>query len=235
MDQPRWTAHVPSRDADPYVALRPELPNVALTSADSALLVIDMQRGCVGPDWGFLRSAREAGREREASYFRRRIDLVAGNIARLLAAFRSSGIEVCHTKIASATLDGRDRSQLHKRLGIGEAPEAEGSLILEAVAPESDEIVFTKTASGVFNATNIDYVLRNLGVRKLAICGVVTTGCVETAVRDAADRGYEVVLIEDACAAVVEAMHYASIRAMRDVYAKIKVTDEVLAELRVQT
>ena len=47
-----------------------------------------------------------------------------------------------------------------------------------------------KTSSGVFNSTNIDYVLRNLGIRYLIVAGVVTDQCVDMAVRDAADRGY---------------------------------------------
>ena len=47
-----------------------------------------------------------------------------------------------------------------------------------------------KTSSGVFNSTNIDYVLQNLGIRYLIVAGVVTDQCVDMAVRDAADRGY---------------------------------------------
>jgi nicotinamidase-related amidase len=103
--------------------------------------------------------------------------------------------------------------------------------ILDEVAPVGDEIVLTKTASSVFNATNIHYVLTNLGVRNLVVCGVVTTGCVETAVRDAADLGYRVALVEDACGSLVEEMHYASVRVLRDVYASIVSTDEVVAAL----
>ena len=50
------------------------------------------------------------------------------------------------------------------------------------VAPEEDDIVLPKTSSGVFNSTNIDYVLRNLGVRALIVSGCVTDQCVDMAV-----------------------------------------------------
>jgi biuret amidohydrolase len=88
--------------------------------------------------------------------------------------------------------------------------------------------VFNKTAGSVFCSTNIEYVLRNLGVTTLVVTGIVTTGCVHTAVTDAADRGFHVILVEDGCGALVPEMHWASIRILRDVYAKILTTAEVL-------
>ena len=96
------------------------------------------------------------------------------------------------------------------------------------LAPAGDELVFSKTAGSVFCATNIEYVLRNLGITTLVVTGIVTTGCVHTAVTDAADRGFHVILVEDGCGALVPEMHWASIRILRDVYAKILTTSEVL-------
>ena len=57
-------------------------------------------------------------------------------------------------------------------------------------APLDDEMIFRKTSSNVFISTNIDCVLRNLGVRSLIIAGIMTDQCVESAVRDACDLGY---------------------------------------------
>ena len=105
------------------------------------------------------------------------------------------------------------------------SPDAE---ILPELAPAGDELVFSKTAGSVFCATNIEYVLRNLGITTLVVTGIVTTGCVHTAVTDAADRGFHVILVEDGCGALVPEMHWASIRILRDVYAKILTTSEVL-------
>ncbi|WP_426789074.1 isochorismatase family cysteine hydrolase, partial [Xanthomonas campestris] len=72
-----------------------------------------------------------------------------------------------------------------------------------------------KTSSGVFNSTNIDYVLRNLQTRHLIIAGIVTDQCVDMAVRDAADRGYLVTLVEDACATYTAERHHACLNAIK--------------------
>jgi ureidoacrylate peracid hydrolase len=67
------------------------------------------------------------------------------------------------------------------------------------VASVGGEIVILKTASAIFNATNIECVLRNLGIESLEAYGIVTDQCVETAVRDAADRGVLVMQVENCC------------------------------------
>lgn len=102
--------------------------------------------------------------------------------------------------------------------------------MVEPLAPAGDEIVLPKTASGVFNATNIEYVLRNIGIDRIAICGVYTNQCVESAVRDAADRGFLVTLVEDACAATSQDAHDADLKALAG-YARVLTTAELLSEL----
>ena len=61
----------------------------------------------------------------------------------------------------------RDRSLEHKHLGIHHPPGLKDAQILEEVGPQGDEIVITKTCGGVFNGSNIEYVLRNLGIQHL--------------------------------------------------------------------
>jgi nicotinamidase-related amidase len=131
----------------------------------------------------------------------------------------------------SMTRDGRDRSPEHKALDMHAAPGSQDAEFLPEIAPVGDEIVFSKTAGGVFSSTNIHYVLRNLGIQTLVACGVSTAGCVEGAVRAARDLGYDVVVVEDACAAWTEALHVGAIHVMREVFAKIKRADEVIAAL----
>jgi len=72
---------------------------------------------------------------------------------------------------------------------------------VDALAPRGDEIQLAKTSASVFMSTNIDYVLTNLGVFKLVLCGMVSNQCVESSARDAAGLGYEVVMVSDATAA----------------------------------
>jgi nicotinamidase-related amidase len=209
------------------------LPESDFQPGDTALLCIDLQYGDAHRDHGVLRRMRERGDGELASYYIDRLErLVVPNVRRLQDACREAGIEVIHTKIESLTHDGRDRSLEHKRLGIHHPPGSFDARFLEEVAPQGDEIVITKTCGGVFNGTNIEYVLRNMGIENLIIVGVITSGCVEVAVRDASDRSFAVTLVEDACSSWSEEMERAAIRAMSEIYAKVYATDEVVGMLQ---
>jgi nicotinamidase-related amidase len=223
---------IPAPDDDPYIAWRPPFPEPPVRSGEAALLIVDMQRQCAHRDGAMLQKVRAAGFPEVADRFCERLDRIVPNIRRLQDAFRAAGLEVIHVRIASMTVDGRDRGPSHKKLGHAAAPDSRDAEILPELAPVGDELVFSKTAGSVFCATNIEYVLRNLGITTLVVAGVVTTGCVHTAVTDAADRGFHVVLVEDGCGALAPEMHWASIRILRDVYAKVLTTDEVLDRVR---
>ena len=70
-----------------------------------------------------------------------------------------------------------------------------------------------------------------MGIRNLVMCGVMTSGCVESAARDATDLGYGVIVASDACASWTEELHRASLRVMHGVFARVKTTAEVLSLL----
>jgi nicotinamidase-related amidase len=138
---------------------------------------------------------------------------------------------VLHTIIEALTKDGRDISLDHRLSNIF-VPKGlpEGQPIKE-LAPVDNEIVLPKSSSGVFNSTNIDYVLKNLGIRYLIISGVVTDQCVDMAVRDASDRGYLVTLAEDACATYSQARHDNALKAFGG-YCWVSDTETVLKRLQ---
>ena len=197
----------------------------------AALLSIDMQNMECGPS---LRdAARRPGTPAAAKLgFVERIErVVIPAQQRLLSTARGAGVEVLFTTIESLTRDGRDRSLDHKISRIHAPRGSWEARVIDEVAPQGDEIVIPKTASGVFNATAIDYVLRNLGIRYLVLFGVLTDQCVESAVRDAADRGYLVTLIDDACASYTDERHRTSVRAMDGHYARVRTADEMIAEI----
>ena len=87
-----------------------------------------------------------------------------------------------------------------------------------------------KTSSSVFISTNVDYVLRNLGVRSLIIAGGLTDQCVDSAVRDACDLGYLVTVPTDACATLTAERHAWSLRNNRG-YCRQVTTDALLQEI----
>lgn len=193
----------------------------------TALLLVDMQRIWLEPgrnpshpDWG------------PDHYFHRQVsDRAVPNQRRLLAAARGSGVEVVHTIIRSLTRDGRDRSLDHKMTPLHVAPDDPLALPVPPLAPALDEILLPKTSSGVFNSTNIEYLLRNLGISHLVIVGIMTDQCVDMAVRDAADRGFFVTCVGDACAAASEERHQNALKAFGG-YCWMADTDTVEARFR---
>ena len=94
-----------------------------------------------------------------------------------------------------------------------------------------DEIVINKTASGVFTSTNLEYILRNLGITGLFVVGVYSNECVSTAVRDACDLGFYVTLISDGIATVTPELQKATITTMKDRYARVLDTSSALEEV----
>ncbi|MCB1736386.1 MAG: cysteine hydrolase [Gammaproteobacteria bacterium] len=210
----------------------PEL-KLSVQHAHTALLCIDMQYLDAAPGFGVFADAEKSGvpPEAQAYYFDRLDTEVLPNVRRLQDAFRAHGLEVIHTRIQSLTRDGRDRGPGHKRLGLHAAPGSKEAEFIEQVAPIGDEIVINKTASGVFNATNIEYILRNMGITGLFIVGVYSNECVSTAIRDACDLGFYVTLLSDGCATVTPELQNATVTTMKDRYARVMTTAQAIAEL----
>jgi ureidoacrylate peracid hydrolase len=205
--------------------------NVPLTLGSSALLLIDVQNFGAHPDGGEFAHLSAAEREeRFGWYFATLESSTIPAMQRIQKACRAAGIEVLHTVIESLTRDGRDMSLDYKITGFHVPRGSWDAQVLDQVAPGEDEIVIPKTSSSVFISTNIDYVLRNLGVRHLAIAGVLTDQCIESAVRDACDLGYLVTLVTDACATMSDERHQNSLRAIRG-YCRQVTSAELVAEI----
>lgn len=174
--------------------------DLSLHIPEAALLLIDMQNFTANREGGAYRDLSvDAFESRYGWFFSTLNRETIPNQVRLLTAFREAGIEVIHTTIESLTRDGRDRGLDYKTLGYHVPRGSWDGQVIDALAPGDDEIVLPKSSSSVFISTQIDYVLRNLGVRQLVICGIETDDCVESAIRDAADLNYQVTLVTDAC------------------------------------
>ena len=195
----------------------------AIEPDKAALLVIDLQKGHYNPD--------RIAAEPERSFLYDRIkNVVIPNGQRLIASFRMARAEVVYTVIECLTLDGRDRSLDYKISGLFAAKGSEEAQVIDDLAPLDNEIVIPKTSSSLFNSTNFDYVLHNLGVEYLVVMGILTDQCVETTIRDGCDRGYLMTVVEDACAADSVDRHAASLAGIKG-YCRRRTTAEVVAEL----
>jgi len=209
--------------------------DVPIDPAHAALLFIDVQNYCAGPDGGEYAQMDPAARQARYGWFFDTMRTSAvPNMQRLQAACRKGGIEVLYTTIENMTQDGRDRSLDYKISGLNVPRGSWDAKVIDAISPTADEMVFPKTSSSVFISTNLDYVLRNLGVRSLIVSGGLTDQCIDSAVRDACDLGYLVTTVTDACATLTQERHDWSLRNARG-YSRQCTTAELVAEIEALT
>lgn len=205
--------------------------NLPLVPVQSALLFIDVQNFTAHRDGGEFDGLSEEDFAAQFGWFFDKIHAeTIPNMQRLQAASRAAGVEVMYTTIESLTRDGRDRSLDYKITGFNVPKGSWDGQVIDAIAPGEDEIVLPKSSSSVFVSTHIDYVLRNLGVKQIVICGFLTDQCVESAIRDACDLGYLVTQVTDACATLSAARHDHSVATIRG-YCRQVTTQDLLNEL----
>lgn len=210
------------------------VPDFRLEPAKTALLVVDMQYASGSRSHGLGRMLQEQGREESGRYRFDRIEgTVVPNIQRLLGFFRRHGLRVVYVTVGSELPDYCDLP-LHMRGFAMAANNTRGNPeheILDELRPEPGEVVLNKTTTGAFNSTGIDTLLKTLGIDNLVIAGISTNSCVETTARDAADRGYRCVLVDDGCGAAREELHRATLVSFRRLFGRVDATEEILREL----
>jgi nicotinamidase-related amidase len=191
-----------------------------IRGGQASLLIIDVQNATFSPKDASARPEFHAIATTR----------VIPNIARLLAAFRRANLEIIYTVMENITEDGRDRSLDYKLSGISVAKGSWDAKVIADIAPVRDEIVLPKTSSSVFNSTNLDYLLRNMGIEDVFVAGFLTDQCIDHAVKDGADRGYYMSCVHDACAAETKALHEAALQCFKG-YCRMLSTTEALALL----
>ena len=203
----------------------------------SALLVIDMQRYFVNAAYPFGQTIEKLVPGASEGYFKRVSDVVVPNVKRLLEAFRSHKRPVFFT----GTGTYHDGSELPPWLkdfdNLGMAlvgdriwprTDDESWQIDDSVRPQQGEIVLHKTTSGPVNSTKLDQLLHNLGVNSLIVTGLTTDVCVTQTARETADRGFRVVVAEDACTTLSEEMHRAALLAFSLAFGRVRKTEQLL-------
>ena len=200
----------------------------------AALVMIDMQYA-TGSRQGALARKLQAEGSRVGDYRFARIEQqVLPNTLRLRTHFSQLGRPVLHVTIGAAHAEALD-APLHMRRLFTEFRNFVGSReheILDELKPLPGEHVLRKTTIGAFASTNIDSLLRALGCEQLYLTGVSTNMCVETTAREAADRGYGVTLVEDACGTTHEDLHQVTMRNFQRLFGRVRSCDEALAELQ---
>lgn len=185
--------------------------------ATTALIVIDMQRDFVEPG-GFGESLGN-----DVSL----LQAIVPTVAELLSLFRSRGLPVSHTRechrpdLSDLPASKRDRGSPSLRIGddgpmgrilISGEP---GADIVPELYPVEGELVLDKPGKGAFYATGLSEHLRALGAETLVFAGVTTEVCVQTTMREANDRGFQCLLIEDATESYFPAFKAATLDMIR--------------------
>jgi biuret amidohydrolase len=174
----------------------------ALELQSCALLIIDMQRDFVDPG-GFGEALGN-----DVSLLRKAV----APTQRVLIAARNAGITVIHTREGHrpdlADLAPAKKARGRLAVGIGD-PGPMGRIlvrgeyghdIVDELKPIAGEPVIDKSGKGAFFATDLEAILKGRGIRQLVVCGVTTEVCVNTTVREANDRGYDCLVLEDCVA-----------------------------------
>ena len=137
---------------------------VPVRKETTALLIIDMQNYCAVPGTGLFSGCTKENPPEKHKYMIERIyDTTIPALQKLLGAFHEKKGDVIYTYIECLTQDGRDQSLDYKLSGFLVPKGSPDAKILKEIAPGDDDILIPKTACSVFNSTNIEYVLRNLG------------------------------------------------------------------------
>ena len=208
----------------------------------SALVIVDLQYGSASTEYGYASAYRQMGHgDTVAAYLDRISNIVVPSVQKLQAAFREIRAPVVFLVFGTIAGDFSDMPPRYQRgaehwleRGIDPPYARQGSQamqVLDEVAPLPNEAVITKTSASGFTASILDPVLNSRHVRSIAFCGVATSHCVESTLRDASDRGYDVVLVEDGCADITTEGHERGVRSCRP-FGRVAKATEVVAELR---
>ena len=209
----------------------------------SALLVIDMQRYFVHPDYALGRALHQIVPDDSEAYYERVRNLVIPNIQRLLATFRGAKATVVFTEFGSNREDGRDFPGWARKMNafsqdlVGQPMyppfEDPSCRVDESLAPQPGEMVLQKTTSGPCNSTKLDQMLRVLQIDSVVVTGVATDICVAQTAREFGDRDFRVVVAEDACANFDMRCHEATLDTIARVFGSVTSTGEVLKLLTI--
>lgn len=213
-----------------YYLGAPEPEDPVIVPGETALLVIDIQNTYLErPERSTLPADEQTRYDLWTPFHERMRKSVIPNTKKMLDFARARGIECLFARIACHTNDGRDRSLSQKMPGWNNLllPKNEhASQIVPELQSVADEITITKTTDSALTGTNLRLILHNLGVKTVICVGIFTDQCVSSTVRSLADESYQVIVLEDCCAAATDELHRKELEIINMIYCHVMSSQE---------
>jgi nicotinamidase-related amidase len=201
-----------------------EPDDIVLRNSDTALLIIDIQNT-------YMEIPSESDDAvRWSPFFERMNEKVIPNTVKLVSYARDKGVEVLFARIACLTEDGRDRSLSQKKPGFNYLllpKDREDSQIIPKLTPLGDEITVLKTTDSALTGTNLRLILRNLGITNIIVAGIFTDQCISSTVRSLADESFNVMVVEDCCAAATKEIHEHELEIINMIYCHVVQLEDI--------
>jgi nicotinamidase-related amidase len=211
----------------------------------TALVIIDVQYRDASADHGVC-LAMQRILPGSMDYFIDRVErTMIPTIRTLLEYFRRIRMPVVYVLLGSDYRDLRDCParfrawvrKLEQESGVEDVFWSGGRNyeVRDEIAPVEGETIVRKLTMGAFNSGNIDTVLRSMGIETLVVTGVSTNACVETTARDAADRGYACIIVDEGTADYDAEAHDATLRAFHFNLGRVmRSAEDVIAALEAE-
>jgi biuret amidohydrolase len=201
-----------------YYEAAEEPDDLRLAPERTALLVVDIQNTYLEP------KPTPAENRRWQPFYERMRETVIPNTARLMADCRARGVEVIFARIACLKQDGRDRSLSQKKPGFNYLllpKDRKDAQIVPELSPQGDEITVLKTTDSALTGTNLRLILTNMGITDVIVAGIFTDQCISSTVRSLADESFNVLVVENCCAAATQALHEHELRVINMIYCHV--------------
>ena len=202
-----------------------EDPNdIILKSDETAHLIIDVQKTYLEP-----KDNSEENAEWEP-FFNRMSGLVIPNIKNLISFLREKKVENIFARIACHKESGIDRSLSQKKPGFNYLllpKDTQSGQIVDELRPDPKDIVMMKTTDSALTGTNLRLILSNMGIKNVICTGIFTDQCVSSTVRSLVDESFNVVVVEDCCAAATDELHRHELEIINMIYCHVVNLNEV--------